>query len=205
MYIILVHGPSGSGKTTISKLIKKSLPEVKTEIISMDQFYKILDQNDPISNWDTIDAFDTDHLYSCLVQLRYGKTTEIPIYDYVTCTRLKDKQTINGNLDIVIVEGIMTLYDERICTLADLKIYIDADPWKTCLRRRFSRDMEDRGRSYISVLNQYLDQVLDGYLTFVEPMKKKADLCYVNEGEIPNDETLFIKIVCNYILNRIKH
>lgn len=199
MYIIHICGASGCGKTTIAILLKELLSNsFKIDIVSMDQFYKTLDKSNPETNWDHINAFDTDLLYNCLVKLKQNKSTKVPHYNYVTSERyLEDK--IVENLDILILEGIFTFADEKIRNLADLKIYVDADPYKTCFIRRFERDMKERGRTYQSVLNQYLGQVLDGYHQFILPNKKYADISYVNENEKPNLKTPFIQMVCSYV------
>ncbi len=205
MFIILVNGASGSGKTTIVRLIKQQLSEKKVEIVSVDQFYKSLkpsvDTTVPY-NWDHIDAIDVDHLIECICSVKNGKDTLFPSYDYVTHQTIPDDYTIE-KVDVLIVEGIFALYDKRVRDLADLKLYIDADPYKTCFVRRFNRDVEERGRSGESVVKQYFEQVLDGYKQFVEPTRINADMCYTNELVMPDKNNLFIKMVAEFILKRV--
>ncbi len=202
MFLIIVNGPSGCGKTTIVNLLKQSLSiSKKVDVVSIDQFYYSLKPGEQ-RNWDHIDAIEMKLLIQKLEELKAGKAVWFPEYDYVTHQRIPDKYVIKET-DILILEGIFALYDETIRNMADLKIYIDADPINTCFPRRYARDTSERGRSGQSVVNQYMTQVLQGYKEFVEPTKKYADMCYINEQETPTIDTPFIYMVCLYTLDKI--
>ncbi len=204
MYLIIVSGASGSGKSTIVNLIKLYLStksERQVDILSMDQFYKSLKPGDT-PNWDDVSAIDTDYLVTVLTELKSGVQVNIPKYDYVTHQRMDNSYTIS-DCDILILEGIFTLWHQQIRDLADLKVYIDADPLKVCLPRRYLRDTTERGRSGESIIDQYINQVLPGFEKFVVPTRKYADLCYLNEGIIPNVNDKFIRILGHAILNKL--
>ena len=200
MYIVIVNGASGSGKTTIVNLIKEylSFSDFKIEVVSMDQFYKSLKPGTHPHNWDHIDAIDVDRMVRCIGDLQKGENTYFPTYDYVTHQSIPDAYTIE-KIDVLIIEGIFALYDERLRDMADLKIYVDADPYKTCFLRRFNRDIQERGRSPQSIIDQYFGQVLDGYKQFVEPTKIYADIYYTNELIKPDKNTSFIEMVSDFI------
>ena len=84
---------------------------------------------------------------------------------------------------MIIVEGILVLADRDLRDHLDLKIYVDTDP-DVRLARRLGRDIEERGRSTASVLEQYFEFVRPMYLEFVEPSKRYADLI-IPEGYNP--------------------
>jgi len=199
MYFILTAGPSGSGKSTIVEIIKKGLMEkdLRVHIISMDQFYK---SQVPCStpNWDDISALDIDLLHKVLYDLKGGHEVHVPRYDYTTHQRIPDSYTIK-DIDVLIVEGIFALWDPEIRQLSDLSLFVDADIMKSCLMRRYERDTASRGRSGASIITQYLDQVVPGYKKYVEPTKKYADVCFVNELEFPSKNTKIIKMIVNYV------
>jgi len=201
MLLISVSGPSGSGKTTIVKLLNKLISEKrKTLIISTDQYYKSLPPSQKLLciNWDHIESIDVNLLYKDIKKIKKHKKVSIPSYDYVTHQRIDNAYTIDTDIEVIILEGIFALYDNRIRKLSDIKIYIDADPYKICFPRRFKRDATDRGRGGQSIVDQYFGDVLNGYHQFVEPMKKYADVIHVNEGDIPDENSTFIKMIINY-------
>ncbi len=202
MYLIAVNGPSGSGKTTIVNLIYQVLTNfnLNVKIVSMDQFYKSLNL-DETPNWDHIDAIDIELLIEKLVELKNGKNVWFPHYDYAIHQGIPDTYLIQ-NVDILILEGIFTLYDARIRNLANLKIYIDADLFRFCLPRRYARDIAVRSRNGQSIIDQYMKQVVWGYEQFVKPTKKYADLIYINELQEPNEDIPFIQMVCLYVLQK---
>jgi uridine kinase len=81
------------------------------------------------------------------------------------------------------VEGILVLAEPALRALLDLKIFIDTDP-DVRLARRLRRDIDERGRSPESVLDQYFASVRPMHLEFVEPSKRYADLI-IPEGYNP--------------------
>lgn len=206
MYLILVCGPSGSGKTTIVDLLFNLLSHHKKVVkISIDQYYKSLHPSRTLLsiNWDSIESVDMDLLYNDLIRISNYEPTMIPTYDYITHQRIPNGELICSDTEIVLLEGIFALYDERIRNLANLKIYVEADPYKTCFKRRYKRDSESRGRGGQSIVDQYFDHVLDGYKKFIEPTKRYADLCHVNEDDIPSEDSVFIKMIISYVLNTL--
>lgn len=115
MLIIGIAGGTGSGKTTVVKKIRESLPEGAVAVIPQDSYYN--DQTDmPLeerkkTNFDHPDAFEWPLLSHQIAELRAGRAIEQPTYSYITCTRLKETVHVEP-CDVIIVEGIMTLYDK---------------------------------------------------------------------------------------------
>lgn len=181
--LIAITGGTGSGKSTVANAIYRNFKQETISIIMQDSYYK--DQSDLTyeertkTNYDHPHAFDTDLLISHLDSLLHGKAIDIPIYDFTIHNR--KKETIREEpKDIIIVEGILILEDERLRDLFDIKIYVDTDADLRILRR-LTRDIKERGRTLESVIDQYLGVVRPMHLQFIEPTKRYADLI-VPEG-----------------------
>ena len=67
------------------------------------------------------------------------------------------------------------LEDKRLRELMDIKIFVDTDD-DIRIIRRIKRDMEERGRSLDSVIDQYTSVVKPMYHQFIEPTKRYADM-----------------------------
>ncbi|MDD6432101.1 MAG: uridine kinase [Lactobacillaceae bacterium] len=183
--IIGVTGGSGSGKTTVSKAIYNQLHGQAIQIITQDTYYN--DQSSMTMaerkavNYDHPLAFDTDLLIEQLTDLRNNKAIEMPVYDYTQYTRSTETVHVEPQ-DVIILEGILILDDERLRDLMDIKVYVDTDD-DIRIIRRIKRDMAERGRTLDSVINQYLATVKPMYHQFVEPTKRYADIIVPEGGE----------------------
>lgn len=198
MFLLLISGASASGKTTIAKLLQRKL---NVSILSVDQYYRDLVDGEE-RNWDDISAVDMNELYENVLTLSSGCDANVPTYNYELHKRNPDKITLQSP-KILIIEGIFALCDKRLRDLADLKLYIDANPTKICLKRRLKRDGSERGRETNGVIEQYMSDVLPGYEKFILPYKKYADIVYINECEIPDEHTKIIDILCTWINVRV--
>ena len=183
--ILGVTGGSGSGKTTVSKAIYNQLHGQAIQIITQDTYYN--DQSSMTMaerkavNYDHPLAFDTDLLIKQLTDLRNNKAIEMPVYDYTQYTRSAETVHVEPQ-DVIILEGILILDDERLRDLMDIKVYVDTDD-DIRIIRRIKRDMAERGRTLDSVINQYLATVKPMYHQFVEPTKRYADIIVPEGGE----------------------
>lgn len=183
--VIGVTGGSGSGKTTVSKAIYENLRGQSIQIINQDTYYN--DQADMTMeerkavNYDHPLAFDTALLIEQLDALRHNRAVEMPVYDYKEYTRSQATVHVEPQ-DVIILEGILILDDERLRDLMDIKVYVDADDDIRILRR-IQRDMQERGRSLESIISQYLKTVKPMYHQFIEPTKRYADIIVPEGGE----------------------
>lgn len=183
--VIGVTGGSGSGKTTVSKAIYENLRGQSIQIINQDTYYN--DQADMTMeerkavNYDHPLAFDTALLIEQLDALRHNQAVEMPVYDYKEYTRSQATVHVEPQ-DVIILEGILILDDERLRELMDIKVYVDADDDIRILRR-IQRDMQERGRSLESIISQYLKTVKPMYHQFIEPTKRYADIIVPEGGE----------------------
>ena len=69
----------------------------------------------------------------------------------------------------------MVLEDKRLRDLMDIKLFVDTDD-DIRIIRRIKRDMEERGRSLDSVIEQYTSVVKPMFHQFIEPTKRYADI-----------------------------
>lgn len=182
--VIGVTGGSGSGKTSVSRAIYNQFAGHSILMLEQDFYYK--DQEELSfeerlkTNYDHPFAFDTDLLIQHLKDLIDYKSIEKPVYDYAAHTRSKEI-IIQEPKEVIILEGILILEDPRLRKLMDIKVYVDTDD-DIRIIRRIKRDIEERGRTLNSVIEQYLTVVKPMHHQFVEPSKKYADLIIPEGG-----------------------
>ncbi|EOH93979.1 uridine kinase [Enterococcus haemoperoxidus ATCC BAA-382] len=183
--VIGVTGGSGSGKTSVSRAIFNHFPNHSIMMLEQDSYYKdqshLSFEERLTTNYDHPFAFDTDLLIEHLQQLINYQTIEKPVYDYVAHTRSSDI-IIQEPKEVIILEGILILEDIRLRELMDIKLYVDTDD-DIRIIRRIKRDMEERGRTLDSVIEQYLTVVKPMYHQFIEPTKRYADVIVPEGGE----------------------
>ncbi|WP_040347394.1 uridine kinase [Neobacillus bataviensis] len=183
--VIGVTGGSGSGKTSVTKAIYESLKDHSILVIEQDYYYR--DQhNVPFeerlkTNYDHPLAFDNDLLIEHIEKLLRYEAIEKPVYDYSIHTR-SDKVIPVEPKDVIILEGILVLEDERLRDLMDIKLYVDTDADLRIIRR-LTRDIRERGRTFDSVIDQYLNVVRPMHNQFIEPTKRYADVIIPEGGQ----------------------
>ena len=177
-FLIGVTGGSASGKTSLCKAIHDSLGTSSCTMISVDSFYKNLtpSQLNDVSNYnfDHPDAFGFSELLISIQQLQKGEPVDIPIYDYVNYRRSGELLRIEPS-KVIIVEGIMSLYDQDVRKLFDLKIFVHTDDDER-LARRILRDTLTRGRDVVSIIQWYRRFVKPAFDEFISPVMKYADI-----------------------------
>ncbi|KAI8322566.1 uridine kinase [Martensiomyces pterosporus] len=180
VYMVGIAGGSASGKTSVAKRIVESLNVPWVVIISMDSFYRRLtpeESKQAFANnhdFDHPSSYDYSSALSALSDLKQGKATNIPQYDFATHSPSSQTQHVYG-ASVVIFEGIFALYDPTILKMMDVKIFVDTDS-DICLVRRIKRDVAERARDPIGVLQQYDRFVKPAYDGFVRPTMNNADV-----------------------------
>lgn len=182
--VIGIAGGSGSGKTTLMKNLLARFQDDVT-VLSHDNYYRpyeelTIEERRKV-NYDHPDAFDTDMMIEHLRCLKDGQAIECPVYDYTTYSRTNETTRLEPS-KVILVEGILIFENKTLCSLMDIKIFVDTDA-DVRLIRRIRRDVAKRGRSLESVLNQYLATVKPMHEQFVEPSKKNADLVVLEGGK----------------------
>jgi uridine kinase len=182
--VIGIAGGSGSGKSTVLRTIVEAFGPERIAVLDHDAYYKDLAHLPPRMradfNFDHPDALETDLMAEHLDALLSGDSIQKPRYDFVNHSRLPDTYTVSPR-PVVIVEGILVLAEPELVQRMDIKLFVDtADDIR--LIRRLRRDIEERGRSATSVIDQYERTVRPMHLEFVEPSKRLADVILPRGG-----------------------
>nr|CAI5857296.1 unnamed protein product [Callosobruchus analis] len=186
-FVIGICGGSASGKTTVAQKIIESLGVPWVTLLSMDSFYKVLNekQHDMAGrneyNFDHPDAFDFDLLIATLQRLKEGRKVEVPVYNFVTHSRETRTKTMYG-ANVIIFEGILTFHHQKVVEMLDMKIFVDTDA-DVRLARRLKRDISQRGRDLEGVLKQYTGMVQPSFNHYIAPLMSHADIIVPRGGE----------------------
>lgn len=202
-FIIGVAGGSASGKTSVCnaiiervqrdhKAMTGSQASASVTILTQDLFYRDLTKEEMRNakngnfNFDHPNAFDFELFEDTLRQLATGEPhVKVPTYSYVKNSRTGTSSFKNS--DVIIVEGILALYSQKIRTSFDLKIFVDSDD-DVRLIRRILRDTQERGRTVTNILTQYQTHVKPTFEEFQLPTKKFADII------VPHGKTNYVAI-----------
>ena len=182
--LIGIAGGTGTGKTTVAKAITSEFGEREVTLIEQDAFYQDLshlplEEREKV-NFDHPDAVDFNLMREKIKSLLQGNAIDIPIYDYATHTRTDEFRHIEPH-HIIVIEGILSLVDDSLRELMDIKLYIEtADDIR--IIRRIHRDINERGRTLESVIEQYYHTVRPMHIQFVEPTKRYADIIIPEGG-----------------------
>ncbi|MEX2179871.1 MAG: uridine kinase [Gemmatimonadaceae bacterium] len=182
--IIGIAGGTGSGKSTFARKVAAALEASSVAFIDMDAYYNDyahlpLDERRRI-NWDHPNAFDWPLLLAHLAALTHGSAIEKPQYDFVHHCRLPATIPLRAT-DVIVIDGILLLAEAGVRDRCDIKVFVDADA-DIRLIRRLRRDIVERGRPLEEILDQYLTTVQPMHLEFVEPSKRYADVIVPRGG-----------------------
>ena len=176
-FAIGVAGGTGAGKTTVVDEVAAAVEPAVTRV-PLDNYYADLSHLDyeerTAVNYDHPSAFEWDLLREQFGALVAGDSVEMPQYDFTVHDRKDERVTVEPT-DVIVLEGILALYDDAVRDLLDLRIYVETDADVRILRR-IQRDVIERGRDLSGVIDQYLSTVKPMHERFVAPTKKHADL-----------------------------
>ena len=182
--VIGIAGGTGSGKTTLMKNIIESFQDQVT-VLSHDNYYR---RHDELTyeqrcalNYDEPAALETELMAKHLEQLRRGEAIDCPVYDFATHNRSQETIRIVPKR-VIIVEGILIFENKPLRELMDIRIFVDTDD-DIRLCRRIKRDVNKRGRTLESVLQQYQQTVKPMHEQYVEPSKRYADIVVPEGGK----------------------
>ncbi len=183
--VIGIAGASGSGKTTLASAILDAIGHHKISFLPHDAYYRDqaeLSFEERLKiNYDHPDSLESDLLIKHILALKSGKAVKRPVYDYKQHTRSAEVVAIEP-CQIIMVEGILIFWEAKLRKMFDMKVFVETDS-DICFIRRLTRDIEERGRTVESVVNQYLTTVRPSYIDFVEPSKRFADVIIPEGGK----------------------
>ena len=175
--IIGIAGGTGSGKSTFTNRLKDAFGS-QIAVLYHDNYYRSHDdlpfEKRKKLNYDHPDAFETELLVKHLARLKEGQAVECPVYDYTVHNRSQKTNRVEPK-PVILLEGILVLFDERLRDLLDIKVFVDADADERILRR-ILRDTKERGRDVEGIVTQYLTTVKPMHNLYVEPTRVFADI-----------------------------
>jgi uridine kinase len=183
-FLIGVAGGTCSGKTTVGERLTELAGAEYLALIKLDAYY--IDRTHQefavraAANYDHPDAFDWPLLNDHLAALVAGASVPVPVYDYTIHNRSAEVLWVHP-ARIIVVEGILVLFEPTLRERFDLKVFVDTDA-DLRLIRRLKRDVEERGRTVESIVNQYLTTVRPSHEQFIEPSKRHADVIFPEGG-----------------------
>lgn len=197
MLVIGIAGGTGSGKTTVVRRIIESLPKDEVAVMPQDSYYKD-NAHIPLEvrlkmNYDEPASIEWSLLCEQLQALKEGKTVEMPTYDFLTCSRMKETVTLKPR-DVVVVEGILVLTDKHLRDMMDVKVFVDADADERLIRV-IRRDCIERGRTPQMVIDRYEETLKPMHELYIEPSKRYADLIVPQGG----NNKVAVKLLTDYI------
>ncbi len=173
-----VAGGTASGKTTVATTILEAVGASQVAYLPHDAYYRDMSYL-PLSeraslNYDHPDSLETELLNDHVKQLLAGRAVPVPVYDFTEHRRTAETDLVEPS-PIILIDGILIFTNRQLRKLMDIKIYVDTDADVRFIRR-LQRDMNERGRSLDSVIDQYMNTVRLMHLEFVEPSKRYADV-----------------------------
>lgn len=202
MLIIGIAGGTGSGKSTVVRKIIESLPKGSVAVLPQDSYYKD-NHHIPLEvrlkmNYDEPDSIDWALMKHHLKELKEGRGIDMPTYDFITCSRLKETVRVEPH-KVVVVEGILALTEPTVREMMDVKVFVDADADERLIRV-IERDCRERGRTTQMVIDRYLSQLKPMHELYIEPSKRYADLILPQGGS----NHVAIRVLTDYI-NALVH
>jgi uridine kinase len=202
-FVIGIAGGTGSGKTTIARRIAASVPAESVSTLEHDSYYRdrpdLTYEERCALNFDHPESLETPLLAQQLEALRAGESVDAPIYDFKTHTRSDRSRRVTPT-PVIVVEGILVLAEPTLRELFDIKIFVDTDA-DIRVFRRIRRDIEQRGRDFASIREQYYRTVRPMHLRFVEPSKRWADIIIPEGG----DNRVALDLVLTKLRSVLRH
>lgn len=201
MLVIGIAGGTGSGKTTVVRRIIESLPPDEVAVMPQDCYYRD-NSHIPLEtrlkmNYDEPASIEWELLCCQLEELKEGRSVEMPTYDFLTCSRMKETVRLEPK-EVVVVEGILVLTDKQLRNMTDVKVFVDVDADERLIRV-IQRDCIERGRTPQMVIDRYQETLKPMHELYIEPSKRYADLIVPQGG----NNRVAIKLLTDYIRSLI--
>ena len=178
-FVIGIAGGSASGKSTFAQNLQDALSGLEVLTLNMDAYFKAPEERQIVEAPITGKPYRDDN---------HPSSFDLP--------KLKhdlDEILIDGHTQIVIIEGLLTLWDREIYNKLDLRLFIDCQADERIVRR-LRRNMK-RGLTFDEIADVYLDFVRYRHDEYVAPTKWRADLIINGSNSFDNA----IKIISGYV------
>jgi uridine kinase len=128
--IIGITGGSGSGKSFFVRELVKNFNADQVCLVTQDNYYKPRDQQPAdakgIKNFDKPESINGEKLYQDLLSLKSGQHVEILEYTFNN-PDITPKKIAFSPAPVLILEGLMVFYFEKIREQIDYSVFVDAD------------------------------------------------------------------------------
>ncbi len=199
--IIGITGGSGSGKSLFLNELLKNFSDDEVCVLTQDNYYKKRDLQPVdargIKNFDLPESIEDERLYRDILSLKNGNEVQLTEYTFNNPNVAARKLTFKP-APVLIVEGIMVFYWEKIRSLIDLSVFIEAKDLIK-VKRRIIRDAKERGYDLDDVLYRYEHHVTPFYEQFLQPFKREVDLIIPNN----NDFRKGMEVLSGFIKNHL--
>lgn len=205
--IIAITGGSGSGKSTLAALLSQGISEARgpdhvavltTDDYYLDQSHRFVEDGGRV-NFDHPSSLDFDLLEAHLRELKRGRSIQVPRYDLRSHRRLRETAILHPK-EIVLVDGVLILSNERLRPYFDVSIFVDT-PEPIRFDRRLKRDVLERGREPAGVRRQFLNQVKPMHDLYVEPSKEHATIVISGDDDHPPFAASIERLISTSILS----
>jgi len=202
--IIGVTGGSGSGKSHFVQEVLNNFSEGQVCLVTQDNYYRKreeqpIDENG-IKNFDLPESINDEHLYRDILALKHGKEVRITEYTYNN-QEMVPRELVFKPAQVIVVEGILVFYWEKIRSLIDLTVFIEATDLIK-VKRRIIRDAKERGYDLNDVLYRYEHHVAPFYDRFVKPIKHDADLIIPNNTDFKKGLEVLTGYIRDYLSSK---
>jgi len=202
--IIGVTGGSGSGKTLFVQELLKSFSESQVCLVTQDNYYRKREEQPTdehgIKNFDLPESIDAEHFYQDILALKQGKEVRITEYTYNN-PDVVPRKLVFKPAPVLILEGILVFYWEKIKALIDLSVFVEAKDLIK-LKRRIIRDAKERGYDLDDVLYRYEHHVAPFYDRFVKPLKHEVDLIIPNNTDFKKGLEVLTGFIRDYLSSK---
>ncbi|MDR2534783.1 MAG: hypothetical protein LBD29_01960 [Treponema sp.] len=178
-FLVGIAGGSASGKSYFCEKLEGALGTLSVTAIHMDAYFK------PKEERPYTEAFVTGKKY-------IDDNHPLTVYS----DRLKrDLKGMIGGYEVIIIEGLLTLWDKELYDMLDLRLFVECRPDERIVRR-IRRNMQ-QGLTFDQITDVYLDMVRYRHDEYVEPSKWRADVLL--NGSNPSETSLMM--IAEFIYN----
>ena len=181
--VIGIAGGSASGKTTFAGNLKKSLQGIEVLELSMDSYFKP-EAERPVAE-------------ATIAGKMYRDDNHPDSFDLRKLKQDLSQAIRDGRFQVVILEGLLTLWDKEIYEQLDLRLFVDCKEDERIVRR-LRRNM-NWGLPFEEIAEFYLDIVRYRHNEYVEPTKWRAD--FILNGSNPSEKAL--QMIAQYVKSLI--
>jgi len=174
--VLGIAGDSGVGKSSFSRSLASIFGEHSLVEVSGDDYHN-WDRSSPM--WKTLTHLDpkANRLFELVKDVRSligGEMIKARHYDHSTGRFLP--KVVRKTKDVILVEGLHTLYPKQLLEELDVKFFIEMDE-SLRLFLRTKRDASERGHDKEKIFNEINKRAFDSE-KYIKPQSARADVVF---------------------------